>query len=76
MHCPSSCRISEMYALGVLFFILTIVRMASLYAWRDRIPYAVEMLRTVAQFIDTYPGPTRVGASPTLGHHFGLHRPH
>ncbi len=35
--------------------------MVSLYAWRDRIPYAVEMLHTVALFIDSYPGPTRVG---------------
>lgn len=52
--------IKEMYPLAVVFFVLTVVRMVSLYAWRDRIPYAVEMLHTVALFIDSYPGPTRV----------------
>ena len=52
--------------IATLSLVVAAISMVSLWAWRERIPYAVEMLHTVALFIEAYPGPTRVGESLLL----------
>lgn len=46
---------------GVIFSIFAVISALFFWLWRSRIPFAVEMLKTVSVLVQNYPGTTTVG---------------